>query len=81
MPSMLGRRATLALGAAALARPAIAQAGYPARPIRMYVPWGAGGTTDVQMRALCDAASRRIGQRWSSTTSPAPAASSAPRPC
>jgi tripartite-type tricarboxylate transporter receptor subunit TctC len=62
MTRSIGRRATLALGAATLAAPAIAQSGFPARPIRMYVPWGAGGTTDVQMRALCDAASRRIGQ-------------------
>ncbi|MDO9710461.1 tripartite tricarboxylate transporter substrate binding protein [Paracraurococcus lichenis] len=62
MTLRLRRRATLALGAAALARPAIAQAPYPARPIRMYVPWAPGGTTDVQMRALCDAASRRAGQ-------------------
>jgi tripartite-type tricarboxylate transporter receptor subunit TctC len=58
----IGRRAALALGAATLAAPAIAQAAYPNRPIRMYVPWAPGGTTDVQMRALCDAASRRAGQ-------------------
>jgi len=58
----LGRRAALALGTAALASPAVAQPRYPARPIRMYIPWAPGGTTDVQMRALCDAASRGIGQ-------------------
>lgn len=57
-----GRRAVLALGAATLSVPAIAQGNYPSRPIRMYVPWAPGGTTDVQMRALCDAASRRAGQ-------------------
>src|ERR687893_2578467 len=63
MPTILGRRTALALGTAglgALARPALAQ--LPNRPIRMIVPWPPGGTTDVQMRALCDAASRRIGQ-------------------
>ena len=61
MPALTGRRGALALlGAASLARPALAQR--PARPIRMLVPWAPGGTTDVQMRALCDAASRRIGQ-------------------
>ena len=59
MSLRIGRRAAIVLG---LATPALAQPGFPARPIRMYVPWGAGGTTDVQMRALCDAASRRIGQ-------------------
>ncbi|MFC7475848.1 Bug family tripartite tricarboxylate transporter substrate binding protein [Dankookia sp. GCM10030260] len=62
MSYAIGRRAALALGAGMLAAPAIAQAGFPSRPIRMYVPWGAGGTTDVQMRALCDAAGRRLGQ-------------------
>jgi tripartite-type tricarboxylate transporter receptor subunit TctC len=54
-----------ALGAAALlAAPAIgrAQARFPDRPIRMIVPWGAGGTTDVQMRALCEIAGRHLGQ-------------------
>lgn len=57
------RRAALAgLGAAALARPAVAQSGFPNRPIRVIIPWAPGGTTDVQMRALCDAASRRLGQ-------------------
>jgi len=58
----IGRRSALALGAATLAAPAVAQGGFPGRPIRMYVPWAPGGTTDVQMRALCDAASRRAGQ-------------------
>lgn len=62
-----GRRAALALGAAAvLARGGLAAAqsggGFPSRPVRMLVPWSPGGTTDVQMRALCDAASRRLGQ-------------------
>ncbi|OYW09248.1 MAG: hypothetical protein B7Z53_03320 [Rhodospirillales bacterium 12-71-4] len=28
----------------------------------MIVPWGAGGTTDIQMRVLCEQASRRLGQ-------------------
>ncbi len=55
------RRAALALPLAGLAAPALAQA-FPARPIRMLVPWAPGGTTDVQMRALCDQASRRLGQ-------------------
>ncbi|MFC3124188.1 tripartite tricarboxylate transporter substrate binding protein [Pseudoroseomonas globiformis] len=60
-----GRRGVLGLGAgvaALLARPALAQGGFPDKPIRMLVPWAPGGSTDVQMRALCDAASRRAGQ-------------------
>lgn len=66
--AQFGRRAALGLvGTAAagaiLARPAIAQGGrFPDRPIRVIVPWTAGGTTDVQMRALCEQASKRLGQ-------------------
>ncbi len=56
----LGRRAVLGLGAAALARPAVAQR-FPDKPIRMLVPWAPGGTTDMQMRALCEIAGRRLG--------------------
>lgn len=55
-----------ALGAAAalLAAPAVvrAQARFPDRPLRMIVPYGAGGTTDIQMRALCEIAARHLGQ-------------------
>ncbi|MFC4169264.1 tripartite tricarboxylate transporter substrate binding protein [Teichococcus aestuarii] len=58
----LGALGAAGLGAAALARPALAQSGFPNRPIRMLVPWGAGGTTDVQMRAFCEVASARLGQ-------------------
>ncbi len=61
--SAITRRATLALPLAfPLAAPAYAQQNFPNKPIRMLVPWGAGGTTDVQMRAFCEAASRRLGQ-------------------
>ncbi|MBP0493625.1 Bug family tripartite tricarboxylate transporter substrate binding protein [Pararoseomonas indoligenes] len=56
------RRQALGLGAVALARPALAQRGFPDKAIRMLVPWAPGGTTDVQMRAFCDAAGKRLGQ-------------------
>jgi tripartite-type tricarboxylate transporter receptor subunit TctC len=41
--------------------PAIAQS-YPVKPITMIVPWPAGGSTDVAMRALSNAASKHLGQ-------------------
>lgn len=41
--------------------PAHAQA-YPSKPITMIVPWPAGGSTDVAMRALSNAASKHLGQ-------------------
>jgi tripartite-type tricarboxylate transporter receptor subunit TctC len=53
----------LGLGGALLAAPAVrAQGRFPDKPIRLLVPWAAGGTTDIQLRALGDQASRRLGQ-------------------
>jgi len=61
--STITRRAALALPVAtSLAAPAFAQQNFPSRPIRMLVPWAPGGTSDIAMRALCEAASRRLGQ-------------------
>ncbi|MBV1797450.1 tripartite tricarboxylate transporter substrate binding protein [Siccirubricoccus sp. G192] len=63
MTMVLGRRILLATaGAASLARPTLAQPRYPDRPIRVLVPWTPGGATDIQMRAVCEAASRHLGQ-------------------
>lgn len=62
MTILIGRRAALVACGSGLAAPAIAQAVFPNRPIRVLVPWGAGGTTDVQMRVLCEQAARRLGQ-------------------
>lgn len=54
-----------ALGAA-LAAPfvhgAAAQERFPSRPITIYVPFPAGGATDVQMRSFAEAATRHFGQ-------------------
>ncbi|MCX7372884.1 MAG: tripartite tricarboxylate transporter substrate binding protein [Alphaproteobacteria bacterium] len=45
-----------------LAMPAMAQTRFPERPIRLIVPWTAGGPADVGFRALSELASRRLGQ-------------------
>ncbi len=61
----LRRRALLqsAAGAAAtLALPAKAQEAFPARPIRVVVPFVAGGAIDVAVRAMTDKAAAQIGQ-------------------
>lgn len=62
MPTRITRRTTLALGTAALATPAIGQPRFPDRPIRLICPWPAGGSTDGQMRAFAEAASKHLGQ-------------------
>lgn len=67
MPAPLHRRRAALAGAAAAATLAVphalrAQGRFPDRPITLIVPFPAGGTTDVQMRALAEAASRHFGQ-------------------
>ena len=60
------RRAALAwLGGAALAPWAGAQPGdaFPHRPVTLWLPWPAGGATDLTMRVLAEIASRHLGQR------------------
>ncbi|MFH5923506.1 Bug family tripartite tricarboxylate transporter substrate binding protein [Roseomonas xinghualingensis] len=59
---LVTRRHAFGLGAAALSTPALAQRSFPDKPIRMLVPWAPGGTTDVQMRAVCEQAGKRLGQ-------------------
>ncbi|MDB5373744.1 MAG: tripartite tricarboxylate transporter family receptor [Belnapia sp.] len=57
---LLGAAALLPLPA--LAQPRATANGYPDHPIRVYVPWTPGGATDIQMRSVCELASRHLGQ-------------------
>lgn len=50
-----------AVALAATALPAAAQ-GYPARPITLIVPWGAGGGTDATARILASLMEKELGQ-------------------
>ena len=59
---MIDRRTLLALGAATLASPALAQAPFPSRPIRLVVAFPPGGPTDVVARILAERMSRDLGQ-------------------
>jgi len=37
--------------------------GFPHRPITLWVPWAAGGATDLSMRLLAELAGRHLGQK------------------
>jgi tripartite-type tricarboxylate transporter receptor subunit TctC len=52
------------LASAAAAR-ALAQApaSFPQRPVTLWVPWPAGGATDLTMRVLAEHAGRQLGQK------------------
>ncbi|MBL8382630.1 MAG: tripartite tricarboxylate transporter substrate binding protein [Burkholderiales bacterium] len=51
-----------ALAAALILPPAAVAQGFPARPVRMVVPYPAGGTTDLMARALQEPMQKSLGQ-------------------
>lgn len=52
----------VALAASGLGLNARAQA-FPSRPISLWLPWPAGGATDLTMRVLAELAGRQLGQK------------------
>lgn len=61
--STITRRTVLASGAALAATgPAFGQS-FPTKPVTLIVPWPPGGSTDVSMRAMAEAASKHLGQQ------------------
>jgi tripartite-type tricarboxylate transporter receptor subunit TctC len=61
---VLRRIGGLSLGlATARAAQATGEARFPAHPISLWVPWQAGGATDLTMRLLAELAGRELGQR------------------
>jgi tripartite-type tricarboxylate transporter receptor subunit TctC len=58
---------TLAVAAASTASPwvraSVPGERFPQRPITLWVPWPAGGATDITLRLLADLAGRQLGQK------------------
>ena len=72
-PTITRRAFSTALAAVPLAaagglvgatRPVMAQAKYPARPVTIVLPFGAGGMADVSSRLAADKLSEKLGQRF-----------------
>ncbi|MCC6889025.1 MAG: tripartite tricarboxylate transporter substrate binding protein [Hyphomicrobiales bacterium] len=67
-------------GAAALAVPAIARAqAYPTRPVRMVLPFAAGGVADVTSRLAAEKLGDKLGQRFVVENMPGPGGIAAAR--
>lgn len=48
----------------AMASPAHAQPNYPTRPVRIVLPFGAGGVADITARIVADKLGEKLGQRF-----------------
>ena len=62
MTAEAGRRTALLVAVGALALPGIARA-FPDRTIRLIIPYGGGGQTDIVSRLIAEALSQRLGQQ------------------
>lgn len=68
------------LAAAPLAgAPALAQSAYPTRPVRVLVPFGAGGVADITARIIADRLGDKLGQRFVIENQPGPGGINAAR--
>ncbi|GGI98613.1 Bug family tripartite tricarboxylate transporter substrate binding protein [Neoroseomonas lacus] len=61
-PAILARRSLLTAASALLATPALAQAPWPNRPVRIVVGFPAGGTTDILGRIAAQILQESLGQ-------------------
>src|SRR6202034_4222152 len=66
-PGVSRRTAVVSLDAlsAGLAAPAVrAESKYPEKPVRVILPFGAGGVADVTSRLVAEALSKKLGQNF-----------------
>ncbi|MDP3416092.1 tripartite tricarboxylate transporter substrate binding protein [Falsiroseomonas sp.] len=61
-PTAFSRRALLGAAALPLAAPALAQEGFPSRPLRLIVGFTPGGATDISARAIAPKMGEVLGQ-------------------
>ncbi len=64
MPRRRLAQALIATGVTASAFAAAAQSAYPARPIRVVLPFGAGGVADITVRIVSERMAEKLGQRF-----------------
>ncbi|WP_426958951.1 Bug family tripartite tricarboxylate transporter substrate binding protein [Muricoccus radiodurans] len=62
LPARTTRRTALSALAAGLALPRLAFAAYPDRPIRLVIPYGGGGQTDIVSRLIGEGMAQQLGQ-------------------
>lgn len=62
IPHLMNRRQFTVATAAGLAAPAFAQSGWPAKPVRIVVPYTPGGFTDQMARLVQAGLTQRLGQ-------------------